>query len=231
MTRYKEIQEALAAPFDVSEVRFRDRKGRREAYITAPTACQRLDDVMGVENWKCTFAETERGVYCTIELYFEDVGWVAKSDVGGYPGMTVKDQAGQECADTENDVKAGYSDALKRAAARWGIARWLTADNPTGARPVPGAAPTRPEKARDRWGPPTPAAEAPAGDAPRSGKALFRWVKGEEELGAVGLLNYLNTWGKHQGYPGKMVLWTPEQVAQGHAEALRKMEEAAAGVV
>lgn len=230
MTRYKEIQEALAAPFDPSEVEVREVKGRREAYITYQTAIQRLDDVLGLENWRALFTETERGVACVIEVFFEDVGWVAKGNVGGYPGMTVKDRMGIDIPDTENDVKAGYSDALKRAAAMWGVGRHLRADNPTGARPVPGAAPARPEKPRDRWGPPTPAAEAPAGDAPRSGKALFRWVKGEEERGAVGLLSYLNAWGKSKGYPGKMILWDQVQVAKAHAEALRKMEEAAAGV-
>ncbi len=40
----------------------------------------------------------------------------------------------------------------------------------------------------------------------------------------MGLLKYLNNWGKLQEYPGRMIDWDHEQVANAYAEAIRKIQ-------
>lgn len=59
--------------------------------------------------------------------------------------------------------------------------------------------------------------------APRGGRGLFAWLKEQDQQYDVGILKYLNGWGKLQDYPGRIVDWTDEQVAKGHAEAVRKI--------
>jgi len=48
MTQFPDLFAALAAPFDAQEVRVRSQAGRQLHYITARTAMNRLDDVLGV---------------------------------------------------------------------------------------------------------------------------------------------------------------------------------------
>ena len=75
---------------------------------------------------------------------------------------------------------------------------------------------------------PTPRAQPPR-QAPQpgvrswSGKDLFTWVKDQEQKYEVGLLKYLNSWAKLQGFPARMVEWDGGQVALAHAEASRKL--------
>jgi hypothetical protein len=71
----------------------------------------RLDTVCGPENWQDRYEETPRGrVICTLSINV-DGHWVNKSDGAGN-------------TDVEGD-KGAVSDALKRAAVKWGIARYL----------------------------------------------------------------------------------------------------------
>jgi hypothetical protein len=58
-----------------------------------------------------------------------------------------------------------------------------------------------------------------APDQPRTGRALFAWVK---DQGGTKLLDRLAQWGKAQDYPGRMVDWSADQADAGFAEA-RKM--------
>ena len=67
------------------------------------------------------------------------------------------------------------------------------------------------------------AAPGRASAVPLDGKALFLWVKEQEQRHEVGLLKYLNGWAKLQGFPARMVDWDDEQVALAHAEATRKL--------
>jgi hypothetical protein len=51
MTQYPDLFAALAAPFEAHEVRTRTQSNRQIHYITARTAMNRLDSVLGPENW------------------------------------------------------------------------------------------------------------------------------------------------------------------------------------
>lgn len=114
------VAAALAAPFDPGEVRFRPVavSGRRAlalAYIDARSVQDRLDQVLGVTGWQdeYTFLEGD-SVLCRLKILLGGQ-WVVKSDVGS-PG---------EQSEGGNRRKSACSDALKRAAVKYGVARYL----------------------------------------------------------------------------------------------------------
>ena len=134
-TRFPGLFAALAAPFHESEVRTRQGGGGRQlSYITARVAANRLDEVVGPENWRCRHRlEHLAGgidlVICTIEINVDDE-WVAKEDAGGFKEMQEKSRNGQMVEDDENTVKTAFSDAFKRCASVWGVGRYLYGDGP-----------------------------------------------------------------------------------------------------
>lgn len=221
MTKYPDLFAALAAHFDSHEVKLRQASGGRQLhYITARTAMNRLDDVLGPENWWDEYLPLEHSVVCRLTLRLPDGSTVTKCDAGGYAGM----------ADQGDDDKSGFSDAFKRAAAKFGVARYLYRDGvPQFVREREGAIEPPPVPAPSESNEPV-AQPASAGrdrsrdQAPRSGKALFAWTKDMEQRHQVGLLKYLNNWGKLQEYPGRMIDWDAEQVALAYGEAVRKLQ-------
>jgi hypothetical protein len=114
------IGPALAAPFPDGEVKFKPQtvKGNQclaVAYVTARAVMDRLDAVMGVGGWQDSYEPLAAGcVLCRLSLKFADE-WVTREDVGGQ----------SEQPDEADRLKAAYSDALKRAAVKFGIGRYL----------------------------------------------------------------------------------------------------------
>ena len=86
--------------------------GKCLAYVTNRAICNRLDEVVGPENWKNEFKTgPDGGVLCGLSIKV-DGEWVTKYD-------------GAENTNIEA-VKGGLSGAMKRAAATgWGIGRYL----------------------------------------------------------------------------------------------------------
>lgn len=108
------IFDQLAKPFPESSIHWRvgsttkDKdKGIGLAYLTARDVMQRLDDVVGPENWgdKYPFAGC-----CELSILVGDY-WVTKANGAGE-------------TDFEGE-KGQYSDAFKRAAVLWGVGRYL----------------------------------------------------------------------------------------------------------
>jgi hypothetical protein len=116
----EEIIEALAAPFDPDEVKWKPGKvsGNRAmalAYVNARVVQDRLDDVMGPANWKDEYIPVGNGTFlCRLSVRL-DGEWITKMDVGGESEQT----------DEGDRTKAAVSDALKRAAVKFGIGRYL----------------------------------------------------------------------------------------------------------
>src|SRR6476469_8057656 len=110
----------LAAPFPVDEVQFKPQvvKGNRAlaiAYIDARAVMDRLDAVVGVHNWQDHYQLLpDNAVQCRLRVRIHGE-WVAKVDVG-----SPSDQP-----DGGDRLKAAFSDALKRAAVKFGIGRYL----------------------------------------------------------------------------------------------------------
>src|SRR5436305_13202547 len=118
MTQFPDLFAALAAPFEPQEVRVRSQAGRQLHYITARTAMNRLDDVLGPENWWDDYTPGENSVLCRLTVRLPDGQTITKADAGGYAGMP----------DSGDDDKSGFSDSFKRAAAKFGVARYLYRD-------------------------------------------------------------------------------------------------------
>ncbi len=117
-TKYPDIWAGLSAPFDPAEVKERKQAGRVLSYITARTAMNRLDFVVGPENWWDDYAPGEHSVICRLTIRLPDGTTITKCDAGGYAGM----------ADLGDNDKSGYSDSFKRSAAKFGVARYLYGD-------------------------------------------------------------------------------------------------------
>jgi hypothetical protein len=111
---------ALAAPFPRNSVSWRAQSMNKDctkamalAYIDARDVMDRLDLVCGPGNWSDAYVETVKGrVICTLSIRVNGE-WIAKTDGAGD-------------TDVEGE-KGAISDALKRAAVKWGIGRYLYA--------------------------------------------------------------------------------------------------------
>src|SRR5215469_1166730 len=119
-TEVEAITNALAEPFDPAEVRFKPAvvTGNRAlalAYVDARVVQSRLDEVLGVDGWQDDYECLPDGsVVCRLRLRLGDE-WITKMDVGGP----------SEQPDEGDRRKAAFSDALKRAAVKFGIGRYL----------------------------------------------------------------------------------------------------------
>lgn len=217
-TKYPEIFDALAAEFDQSDVKTRRGSGGRDlSYITAPTAANRLDEVLGPEGWEFSLSPWGNDLIGTLTITLPDGTKVSKSNVGGRAEM----QAG------DDDAKSAASDAFKRCAGLFGVGRYLYGDGQVrfgggGSAPASYEAaptPSRPAQATRRQ--PTQPQRPQGGQrqydddrAPTSGKSLFAWLKKQEERHQKALLKPLNEWAANLGYPSKLIDFDADQTAE-----------------
>jgi hypothetical protein len=114
------LAEALARPFDPREVHWKPQtvSGNRAlvvAFVDARVIQDRLDEVVGVMGWQDHYEPLPDGsVVCRLQIRVGDE-WITKEDVGGQ----------SEQPDEGDRRKAAFSDALKRAAVKFGIGRYL----------------------------------------------------------------------------------------------------------
>ena len=111
------LKEKLEKPFLDDELEFRvgatnsdKTKGLALAYVQARSIQNRLDDVVGIENWKVSYKEINGGFIAKLELKIDNE-WIAKEDGAG----TTDYEA----------IKGEISCAFKRVASVWGIGRYL----------------------------------------------------------------------------------------------------------
>ena len=110
----------LAKPFPEKDIEWRiGRVGTKNgkpwamvlAYLTNRAIMDRLDSVVGPDNWCNEFTQgPQGGVLCGISIKVGDE-WVTKWD--GADNTAIE------------KVKGGLSDSMKRAAVQWGIGRYL----------------------------------------------------------------------------------------------------------
>jgi hypothetical protein len=116
----KEVAEALAAPFEEADVKWKPQqvsgnRARVVAFVDARVIQDRLDEVMGVMGWQDSYECLPDGsVMCRLRIRLCGE-WIEKMDVGGQ----------SEQPDEGDRRKAAFSDALKRAAVKFGIGRYL----------------------------------------------------------------------------------------------------------
>lgn len=120
----EDIRAALAQPFAPEDLEWRlqmafenQERGIAVPYVTNRAIQNRLDDVVGPDNWYNDYkpwhgSGKKEAQLCGISIYFaEKKQWITKWD-------------GAEDSDIE-PVKGGLSDSMKRAAVQWGIGRIL----------------------------------------------------------------------------------------------------------
>src|SRR5437588_1917437 len=114
------LTQQLLAPFESNEVKFKPAvvTGNRALalpYVDARVIQDRLDEVLGVAGWQDEYECLPDGsVVCRLRLRLGGE-WVTKMDVG----------SPSEQPDEHDRLKAAFSDALKRAAVKFGIGRYL----------------------------------------------------------------------------------------------------------
>lgn len=113
----KNLREELMRPFKANELEYKvgatnteKTKGLALTYINARAIQNRLDEVVGFENWRVSYQEIQGGYLATLEIRVNGE-WVAKQD-------------GADRTDFEA-IKGGISSAFKRVASVWGIGRYL----------------------------------------------------------------------------------------------------------
>jgi hypothetical protein len=85
------------------------------AYVDARVIQDRLDEVCGVAGWQdCYRVLPDGAVVCRLRLKIGEQ-WITKVDVGSPSGQP----------DNGDRTKAAFSDALKRAAVKFGVGRYL----------------------------------------------------------------------------------------------------------
>jgi hypothetical protein len=120
-----EIARRLAVPFDSNEVKFKPQvvSGNRALaipFVDARVIQDRLDEVLGVMAWQDNYECLPDGaVICRLKIRIGEE-WITKEDVGGP----------SEQPDEGDRRKAAFSDALKRAAVKFGIGRYLYRQTP-----------------------------------------------------------------------------------------------------
>ena len=119
----KTIREELSRPFAPEDLEWRIQvtskdkvSGLAIPYVTNRAIQDRLDEVVGPENWYNDYKPwhgngKKDAQLCGISIYIEGKGFVTKWD-------------GAEDTDIE-PVKGGLSDSMKRAAVQWGVGRVL----------------------------------------------------------------------------------------------------------
>jgi len=114
------IFKQLSKPFPAEDIEWRiGRAGKKKdgriwalalAYIDARAVMDRLDAVFGPDNWQDSYRKEGDAYICKLSLRIGDE-WISKEDAA-------------DSTDIEA-VKGGVSGALKRAAVKWGLGRYL----------------------------------------------------------------------------------------------------------
>lgn len=108
--------------FSIKQIQFKPQAMSKDGqsallvvFIDARDVAQRLDDVVGPQNWQFSVAPIPGAdpahIVGNLSVKFDDCEWVVKSDVG---------EAGQD----PKSYKAAVSDALKRCAVQYGVFRY-----------------------------------------------------------------------------------------------------------
>ena len=231
----------LAAPFPTSVVGWKAQvvKGERALcvpYIDARDVMDRLDAVVGPTNWQDTYTFHPDGtVLCRLALRL-DGEWIAKEDLGGE----------SEQPDPGDKAKAAVSDALKRAAVKWSVGRYLYRLDPVWCDYDPRTkqireAPRSPAAAKAN-GHPSPASPPPQQATkrkeppPKDGAELDARLSAYDlkvseaglcERGAV--VEHVVTLGVTNGQPKELVRWAGPWLAWAMDEAKKFVAACRAG--
>lgn len=114
----QELFDALSSPFPIEAIEWRVGSTNRDktkclplCYVDARTVMDRFDTICGPDGWQNNYSPGVNSIVCNIGVRMPDGYWCWKADGAG-------------ATDIEGE-KGMLSDAFKRAAVRWGVARYL----------------------------------------------------------------------------------------------------------
>lgn len=206
LSKYREIFDALCAPFKPEEVKSRPQGGRKLAYITARTAMNRLDNVLGPENWSDEYFPNEHSVLCKLTIRLPDGSILAKMDAGGHAGMQ----------DQGDDDKSAFSDSFKRACVKFGVGRYLYGDGvpelsqTQGQRQPRAQGEIRDTPERQELGTPQRSTNPANFKIPNSGKAVYAWAMEMEKHFQTTVLDKIRSEAAKLGHRGRITEIPPE---------------------
>lgn len=229
-----ELQMArLAAPFPGVLRRDGARGQKQFEYITAEMAMNRLDDVLGPDNWADDTFVIGECVVCKLTITLASGEQLTRTGASSFdekPGLT-----------RSSIVKGAFSDAFKIAAKKFGVGRYLKTKGRharyaerimRGARAVAEGAPPDPDdpetdprgdgsglpsespgRGSGRTSEPPTSEEFPSrqGRASRPGSALFRMLC-RENYSKDHMIQKANQFGEENAYPQKIIDWSQYQV-------------------
>lgn len=184
----------------------------------------RLDEVLGPENWWDDYSPMENSVICRLTIRLPDGTTLTKSDAGGYAGL----------ADSGDDDKSGFSDAFKRVSVKFGVGRHLYGDGVPSFVIADNVSPGR----SNPNPPPDPVQDTPEGitedeafDRIADGISVVFREHGSDDIPATpgdsnkdgrwlflrtqqrGHTAWYQAFGREHGYPKLIVQWSPQMVA------------------
>lgn len=251
----RSITDALSAPFEPREIKFKpqmvkNNKALAIAYVDVRLIEDRLDDVLGVENWQDDYDILPDGsVTCRLRVNLGGQ-WITKMDVG----------SPSEQPDGGDRLKAAFSDALKRTAVKFGIGRylyrlpaqWVDYDPtkkqivrppqlpafavPAAKEPAPAPKTTKTGPKTAKMEPVAPSAEEPAAKPtglPADGPELHRRLQDYDAKLSAGklcargaLLAHVTQAGVKAGYSANLTEWTGPAIAFA-VDAVKAFEQSA----
>jgi len=106
----EKLKDVIPFKFRIQSYSKDKKKASVVAYIDARDVMDRLDEVVGMGNWKKSFYEVKGNLFCSVSIKINGE-WVEMSDCG---------------KESRTDKEKGEaSDAFKRACIAWGIGRFL----------------------------------------------------------------------------------------------------------
>ena len=128
-TTDKELYQSLSEPFPMEMERTLNIGGTKLIYIPVSEVINRLNKILGVNNWSMTVIKCERDttdidfVVAHIRLqYTSPGGFVVRDGIGG---QKIKRTKQGSIVDLGNEFKGAISDALKKAAQTLGVGLYL----------------------------------------------------------------------------------------------------------
>jgi hypothetical protein len=227
----EDIQHALSEPFGPDDVHWKPQvvTGNRALaipYIDARSVMDRLDAAAGVGGWQDSYDPLPDGtVVCRLRVKIGKA-WITKVDVGSPSDQ--KDEGDRR--------KAAFSDALKRAAVKFGVGRYLYNLPAIWCDYDPKTKQLLKKPTLPAWALPRAANGSKPAGLPASGKELLtRLNKYEQELVKAGrcqpgaLLRHVLEAGQRAGHPADLEQWSGPAMQLAVEEAKRFGEEHKAG--
>ena len=203
-SRYPDLFAALAQPFAPDQIRERPGQGGKMlSYIERETVMDRLNEVVGPENWDYELKPWGADLIGTLTITLPDGSKVKRCSVGGRAGMQMPD----------DDAKSADTDCLKRCGTLFGISALAGGSHADrGDRGYANGLAPRDGSGGQKWD-----------TLPRTGRALFSWSKDQGQKFGVDVIKYITGWGMSQGFSERLIDWNDDQAQAGVAEAVRKL--------